>query len=69
MNIIKHYRKKRQLTQAELAKECNLSAKTISRYETGEREPRVSDIVRLCEALNVTETELLNGPAQEGFKV
>jgi transcriptional regulator with XRE-family HTH domain len=42
---------------------------TIIRYESGEREPRASDIKKLCEVLNVTEAELLNGPAANEFRV
>jgi transcriptional regulator with XRE-family HTH domain len=43
--------------------------KTISRWENFLREPRASDIKKLCEVLGVTEAELLNGPKEESFTV
>jgi transcriptional regulator with XRE-family HTH domain len=42
---------------------------TIRRWETGLREPRASDIQKLCEVLGVSEAELLNGPTDEGYTV
>ena len=66
MNAIKHYRKKAGLTQAELAKKCNISKDSVVRYESGHREPRASDIQKLCEVLGVGESELLNGSEDGG---
>jgi transcriptional regulator with XRE-family HTH domain len=62
-NAIRHYRKRVGLTQSDLAKKIAVSIDTIRRWESGIREPRASDITRLCIALNTTEAELLNGPA------
>jgi len=59
---IKHFRKKKSMTQTELAELTGVSVMTIRHYESGEREPRASDIKKLCEVLGVTEDELLNGP-------
>ena len=66
MNAIRHYRRKIGLTQAEVADRTDITEKTIRRWETGEREPRASDIKKLCSVLEVTESELLNGPADNG---
>jgi transcriptional regulator with XRE-family HTH domain len=41
---------------------------TVRRWESGEREPRASDIQKLCEVLGVTESELLNGLADDELK-
>ena len=69
MNNIKKIREARRLTQAELAEKVNLSLLTISRYENGSREPRTSDLIKLCMALKVTIPELLNGASQQEFTV
>lgn len=56
MNIgkkIKDYRKKAGLTQKELAEKINRKEITIRKYESGEREPRISIIEDICEALNI----------------
>ena len=42
---------------------------TIRRWESGVREPRSSDIKALCEVLQVTESELLNGPKVSELKI
>jgi len=67
-STIRVYRQKMKLTQRKLAEKTGLSVLTILRYESGEREPRASDIKRLCEVLGVSEDELLNGPKRNGLK-
>jgi transcriptional regulator with XRE-family HTH domain len=47
----------------------NVSFTTVRRWETGEREPRASDITKLCEVLHTTEAELLNGPTPNEVRV
>jgi transcriptional regulator with XRE-family HTH domain len=42
---------------------------TVRRWESGEREPRASDITKLCAALGCTEAALLNGPAPNEIRV
>lgn len=42
---------------------------TVRRWESGLREPRASDIKKLCEVLRVTEDELLNGPKSNEIKI
>jgi transcriptional regulator with XRE-family HTH domain len=55
------------LTQAELAERLGLlSPETISRYERGEREPRVSSLIRIAEVLGVAPEELLGYPGSDG---
>ena len=54
-------RKKKNLTQKELADKLNLSEKTISKWETGNGLPELSNMQPLCEELDITVTELLNG--------
>ena len=64
MNL-KQLRRKRAFTQEELAERVGVHESTIRLWEQGKREPRSSDIKKLCEVLNCTEAELLNEP-QDG---
>ncbi len=68
MNI-KQLRKKRGITQEELASRIEVHENTIRLWEKGMREPRSSDIARLCEALNCTEAELLNDTASQNWEL
>ena len=68
MNI-KQLRKKRGITQEELAEYLSVHENTIRLWEKGLREPRMSDIQKLCEIFNCTETELLNGPAEDKWEL
>ena len=54
-------RKEKKLTQKELADKLNISEKTISKWETGNGLPEISNMQSLCEILDITITELLNG--------
>ena len=56
-------RKEKNLTQGQLAEMLNISNKTISKWETGKSMPDYSLINPLCEALDVTVSELLEGQA------
>ena len=51
---IKAIRKKRGLTQKELADKLGVTASVISQYETGARNPKQSTIERLTSVLNCT---------------
>ena len=64
---IRELRKKLGLTQEKLGVAIGISTKTIQRWEDGTREPRASELKKLCEALNCTETELLNGTPEENW--
>jgi transcriptional regulator with XRE-family HTH domain len=61
-NAVRHYRERAHLTQIELANQIGVSVDSIRRWESGLREPRASDIKKLCEVLGCSEAELLNGP-------
>ena len=66
---LRDYRKRSNLTQAELAEKMGVHENTIRRWEAGDFEPRSNDLLKLCEILGCTETELLNGPAKQEFEV
>lgn len=64
---LRELRKQAGLTQEELAKRINISLMTFKRWEWGQRAPRLEEIKRIAQALNVTEDELLNGPKNESW--
>ncbi|MCI2069197.1 MAG: helix-turn-helix transcriptional regulator [Bacilli bacterium] len=59
--FIKERRKKKNMTQEQLAEKLNVSFKTVSRWECGLGLPDVSTMVPLCELLSISLNELLNG--------
>ena len=54
-------RKERNLTQEQLSEQLGVSNKTISKWENGKCMPDYSLIQKLCEALDVTLPELMDG--------
>lgn len=66
---IREFRKKSRLSQAELAHLLDVHETTIRRWERGGGEPDLSDIVKLCEVLGVSEAELLRGPAEDVWEL
>lgn len=54
-------RKEAGLTQEQLAEKIGVSNKTISKWETGKSMPDYSIVKGLCEELEITVAELLNG--------
>ena len=59
--VIKRLREKEKLTQAELATKINVSAKAVSKWETGKGLPDISLIEPLASALKVSVMELMSG--------
>lgn len=56
---LKELRRKKGLSQLRLAIELNTTQNTISRYETGEREPGISELIKLADYFNVSIDYLL----------
>lgn len=59
MNRIKDLRIEKQLYQKDLAKLLKCTPVTVSRYETGERDPDIETICRLCDVFGCTADYLL----------
>ena len=59
--FIKECRKKKNLTQDELASTLNVTDKAISKWENGRCLPDVSLFAELCKELDITVNELLSG--------
>ena len=49
---LKELRKKKGLSQLRLATEMNTTQNTISRYETGEREPGIDELIKIADYFN-----------------
>ena len=58
MNL-KKIRKEKGISQLKLAMELNMSQNTISRYETGEREPGINELIRIADYFNISIDYLL----------
>ncbi|MEM9191480.1 MAG: XRE family transcriptional regulator [Myxococcota bacterium] len=59
---IRYLREQRGLTQAELAKLCDLPRSTVAHIETGSANPTLSVLARAALALQLTLEELLSAP-------
>lgn len=58
-------RKKKNLSQEEVAEKLNVTRQTISKWETGESKPDFDKIIPICELFEITSDELLTGVEKE----
>ena len=65
LKILRCSRKKQGLSQEQLAKMSGLSRNTIINFETGKRDPRIRDLRKIANALNVPIEELVSEKGQE----
>ncbi|MGN6254954.1 MAG: helix-turn-helix domain-containing protein [Solirubrobacterales bacterium] len=56
---LREARMKSGMTQEEVAERSGVHATEVSRIEAGKRDPRVSTVLRLAEAVNVKPGQLL----------
>ena len=56
---LKQIRKAKGISQLKLAMDLNTNLNTISRYETGEREPGIRELISLADYFNVSVDYLL----------
>lgn len=59
---IREQRRKKKITQTELAEMVGLATITIRQYESGKREPRLRELQKIAAALDVSINTLLGGP-------
>lgn len=57
---IKEARKKRGLTQKQLAEKLGVSTAMIAQYETGKRNPKIQTLEKIASALDIPSYELIN---------
>ncbi|MBE6804926.1 MAG: helix-turn-helix transcriptional regulator [Ruminococcaceae bacterium] len=56
---LKEIRKSKGISQLKLALDLNTNQNTISRYETGEREPGITELIKIADYFNVSVDYLL----------
>ncbi|MBQ3114798.1 MAG: helix-turn-helix transcriptional regulator [Clostridia bacterium] len=56
---LKEIRKSKKISQLKLAMDLNMNQNTISRYETGEREPGINELIKIANYFNVSVDYLL----------
>ena len=56
---LRELRKERGISQLKLAMDLNTNQNTISRYETGEREPGITELITLADYFDVSLDYLL----------
>jgi len=66
MPNLKEMRRRKLLTQKELAQALGTNYQTVQRWESGESTPRPAAMRRLCEILGVTPDELLAAVEEAG---
>lgn len=60
-NFLKELRKEKGITQAQLAETLNVSARTVSRWETGSNMPDISILVDIADYYDISIPEIING--------
>jgi transcriptional regulator with XRE-family HTH domain len=66
--ILKLERKKRNLTQKEIAGKLNIERAAYATYETGKNTPTTENIIKLAKIYNVTTDYLLGLYTDEMYK-
>lgn len=67
-NAIRRRRKEIGLSQEQLAEVLGVTKSTISKYELGQRDPGLDQLVPLAEALNCTIFDLITEPYHKSIK-
>ena len=62
-------RKEKNLTQEQLAEKLGISNKTISKWENGKCMPDYNIVKPLCQELDITITELMDGEVKENNSI
>ncbi len=56
---LREIRKSKGISQLKLALDLNTNQNTISRYETGEREPGIQELIKIADYFNISIDYLL----------
>ena len=62
---LRELRLERNMSQQRLAMELSMTQNTISRYENGEREPGIKELMRIADYFNVSLDYLLERSEQK----
>ena len=64
---IKELRNEQHITQLKLAMDLDMSQNTISRYENGEREPGIAELIRIADYFRVSIDYLVGRTDKRGY--
>ena len=64
-SFLKELRKQKSLTQEQLAEYLNVSARTVSRWETGSNMPDLSILIEIADFYDVDIRELIDGERKD----
>lgn len=56
---LREIRRAKGISQLKLAMDLNMNQNSISRYETGEREPGINELIQIADYFNVSVDYLL----------
>ena len=56
---LREVRKSKGISQLKLSLDLNMSQNTISRYETGDREPGIIELIKIADYFNISVDYLL----------
>ena len=62
---LRELRLERNMSQQRLAMQLSMTQNTISRYENGEREPGIKELIRIADYFNVSLDYLLERSEQK----
>ena len=62
---LRELRLERNMSQQRLSMELSMTQNTISRYENGEREPGIKELIRIADYFNVSLDYLLERSEQK----
>lgn len=65
MSGIEYYRKKRNITQEELAKQLGVTQGAVLHWEKGRAKPKIAHLLRMSKLLGVGMEELLEAEIHE----
>jgi len=65
---LKNARKQKHLTQEQLAEKIDVSIAFLSRIERGSSQINLKRLSQICEILDVTEGDILNGSSSKSSK-
>lgn len=65
---LKRARKEKHLTQEQLAEQIDVSIAFLSRIERGSSQINLKRLSQICEILDVTEGDILNGASSKSTK-
>ncbi len=61
LTMLKILRKKKRITQRELANALHISQTSVSKYERGESEPDLEMVIKMSDYFGVTIDEFIRG--------